>query len=363
MTHYPPRGRRDAGTDPCLGTCGSPTPHQPLSLSKHVSCLMCPIELQRFQGRPRRVGRGLGVWPLGCGGGVAQVGGAHPTESFCVCRAGLRWHQLHLRQFYPPGHRLEMCHGSLRDPLRQRDTLASRWHCVVRRSLRELGLFFSQHLIIWLEKISLWQLFLLLKAFSKILFRRLFFFFLSTENSENQQGAYKPSYAFFEMCILWSYRQMTFLAWSFCFSRSYRKPYVHFVFFLEPAVITFWMPWAVYCYSHGPLLLHFFENSDIFKGLSLALHHSPLSLFPLLQFSLQSPFLLSPFSQVAANDFEYLQTTCFILWASFTPKDSALTPCPTFQVGGEESSVIIPGELLEVGWELSEVFALFKCFG
>lgn len=51
----------------------------------------------------------------------------------------------------------------------------------------------------------------------------------------------------------------------------------------------------------------------------------PTHTHTLLQFSSQGPFLLSPFSQVAANAFEYLQTRCFTL------KDSALTPCPTFQ--------------------------------
>lgn len=45
-THYPPRVRPDAGRRPLpLGSVALPhPPHCPL-LTKHLSCLMCPIEL------------------------------------------------------------------------------------------------------------------------------------------------------------------------------------------------------------------------------------------------------------------------------------------------------------------------------
>lgn len=45
-THYPPRGRHDAGTRPLpLGSVALPHPTPPSPLTKHLSCLMCPIEL------------------------------------------------------------------------------------------------------------------------------------------------------------------------------------------------------------------------------------------------------------------------------------------------------------------------------
>jgi hypothetical protein len=82
-THCPPREQHGAGTDPCLGMCGSPPP--PTPLTKHVSCLMCPIELHSV--RMDAVISGTSacllrpqVWSPGHGEGKADVGRACPTE-------------------------------------------------------------------------------------------------------------------------------------------------------------------------------------------------------------------------------------------------------------------------------------------
>lgn len=46
MTPYPPRGRRDAGARPLPpGSVAPPPPPRRPLLTKHLSCLMCAIEL------------------------------------------------------------------------------------------------------------------------------------------------------------------------------------------------------------------------------------------------------------------------------------------------------------------------------
>lgn len=122
----------------------APYPPTPPSLNMFLA-LCAPLSFSvrlptEISGMMSASGQRPRVWsPPGCGGGKAEVDGAHPAEFFCVCRPGLRWHQLHIRQFHLPGHRLGLSRGSLGYPLRRRDALASRWHHVVR-SLQDLGL-------------------------------------------------------------------------------------------------------------------------------------------------------------------------------------------------------------------------------
>lgn len=67
-------------------------------LTKHVSCLMCPIELQCLA-CCRDFRDDISKWAEAPGGllavgeaRVVQVGGTHPTEPSCVCRPGWKWH-------------------------------------------------------------------------------------------------------------------------------------------------------------------------------------------------------------------------------------------------------------------------------
>lgn len=118
-----------------------PYPYHPLTLNM-LFALCAPLSFSvrlaaEISGMAPASGQRPGCDLLGAAEArEAEVGGGIPSESFCVCRPGWRWRQLHTRQSPPPGHRLEM--SSLRDPLGQRVSLASRWHCGVKRSLQGL---------------------------------------------------------------------------------------------------------------------------------------------------------------------------------------------------------------------------------
>lgn len=62
-TRYPPRGGHDAGAGPLpLGSVALPHPTLPSPPTKHLSCLMCPIELHSVT--PDAVISGTGVGTL-----------------------------------------------------------------------------------------------------------------------------------------------------------------------------------------------------------------------------------------------------------------------------------------------------------
>lgn len=106
--------------DPCLWEVWpSPTcPTVPSPLTKHLSCLMCPIELHTV--RLDAVISGTDVmfaeapgWSLGAGKVRQAWAGQVPTDQSLQMTG--RYCQKHTRQFSLCGRRLGMAAGGLRD--------------------------------------------------------------------------------------------------------------------------------------------------------------------------------------------------------------------------------------------------------